>query len=1105
MEENMLNKEMISTSIQTAWNKIKEKKYEEARQLLEPYIQNIDDISFTPEEKKELFYGLGVIYMHTDLTNQENSKKCKVYFRTAISYGSVEALMDFSGLQPFILSVDDLLFLKKAFEAQTGKQSAFFYAEYARILFNLYKKGEDIDVLRVKKLLQRSLKETEKQSAAYLYLARYWQLNPEKIDPQEAALKAEEYYNLAIKYKSSLAQLELTAFYKKQMPEYSFDLMNASENLDVFVKEITTPIKSKNFSLLLSGPFGCGMETFAQTVMKELDCEFETISLSEMPANLSVMTLYEAAEKKKRGIILKDFDEYLYNRFDFPFPIANSLKLMGILRKNILPVIVCVKDASNLDQELKNTFTFRINFSYMDVPQKEAAYKLFFNFEAPEYLRRLGGLVVDDFARIKKKSKILNVLGDSEKILNLLEEEAKYKAGSSSAYLKPDTLFNYDLVNADLDLLELVEKLKVNSSMNFSILIYGPSGTGKSYFLRYLADQIGVNTIEKTARDLISKYNSETIQNINRMFQEAEARKAMIIMDEIETLLQKRDENLSVYRSEITNAFLIGIENCKYPFAGTTNHYELIDPAIIRRFVFKTKFDYLTKVQNAVAFKHFFKMKAPDALSQIGGLTNGDFSTVKKKAIILDKMNDADELVEMLKDESTQKTTSIISQNIEVADFDKNFLNTDIKQLDALIKQVKNKKKTNISFLLYGPSGTGKSMYLRYIASQLGYEVIERRMSDIVSKWHGETSINLAKAFAEARDRRAFLIFDEIDGILYNKQNITSAWMGEQVNEFLIQLENHPFPVGGTTNYIQNVEPAALRRFTIKALFDYLKPEQYDYVYEKIFGFKLKEDISYFKRLTPALFKKAYTKAFLNEDLGDEKKVFEYFLAEAEQVGNKIKSDTNIQTFNKLKIKAVTQYTKPIADMYPIIQKGFVKVIQEDFSSFGSGFFITKDGFILTNKHVVGKAKSVLVELYSGRQLPAEVLRTHDELDVALLKITDENVCTPLPLKLEEPNPGTTVFSMGNPQGKDQVLAKGNITRYTSNSNGIPRIETDAFGRAGASGGPLMDESGNVIGLNVEMWTDKDSNYKTAMGLILHVPIICALEVLNIEIKGKSK
>ena len=833
--------------------------------------------------------------------------------------------------------------VEKYKEFDNGKQDAEFYAEYGRMLKCLYNKNNNelnIDLKQILYLYKKAILLDPDLGCSYLYIARLLYYYGDKLPAEDPFVpnsqKAEEYYTMALKKGMLVAADELDSFYRKQDPELSFDLMNSSENLEQLINNLTEPYIVNSFSMLLSGPRGSGKEVFAQKVMDAVQCEYEYVTIADFSSTNCRMINFQNQNKnepksvleyirflenqKHKGVVFLNTDK-LFSKTDRFFGstafeiITNVEGMIKAIKNNKFPVILIIDNPEDICQELRNAFMFRINFNYMDNPQKEAAYNLFFNFEAPDFLRRLGGLVVEDFSRVKRKAKILNILDNSEKILALLEDEAKYKVGGSTSYLKPDTAFEFKLVNADLNLIELTEKLKEKGQGKpFSMIIYGPPGTGKSYYLRYLADQLGIDTIEMTAASLLSKWIGDTEHNIVNMFREAENRKAMIIIDEIEALICSRENEDKAFRVQMVNTFLTELDAVKYPFACTTNYIDKVDKAALRRFVFKTKFDYLTKEQNDWAFKTFFKFDPPDELKRVGGLTNGDYSSVKKRAIILDKMNDCDAIMDMLKEEAKRKGKAGLISDAAVAakDFDEGLVNTDTAMLEGFIRNIKKEGLTKFSFLLYGPSGTGKSLYLRHIADQLGYEIIERRTSDILDKWHGSTSRNIAAAFKEAKERKAFLVFDEIDGILLNKKNLNNinSWMADQVNEFLVQMENHDYPFAGTTNYLDNVEPAALRRFSVKVLFDYLRPDQYDYAYEKTFGFKPLNDISNLKKLTPALFKTAKNKAEIADAANDREKVFDLFMKEAEIAGNKIKTEAD-QSYGKITIKKKPLYEKP--------------------------------------------------------------------------------------------------------------------------------------------------------------------------------------------------
>ncbi len=95
-------------------------------------------------------------------------------------------------------------------------------------------------------------------------------------------------------------------------------------------------------------------------------------------------------------------------------------------------------------------------------------------------------------------------------------------------------------------------------------------------------------------------------------------------------------------------------------------------------------------------------------------------------------------------------------------------------------------------------------------------EIIVKRASDILSKWIGESPRAIAQAFKEAAIRKAFLVFDEADSLLAQRDDETKPWQSQQVNEMLTWMESHNYPFACTTNLIENIDRAALRRFVFK-------------------------------------------------------------------------------------------------------------------------------------------------------------------------------------------------------------------------------------------------------------------------------------------------
>jgi transitional endoplasmic reticulum ATPase len=127
---------------------------------------------------------------------------------------------------------------------------------------------------------------------------------------------------------------------------------------------------------------------------------------------------------------------------------------------------------------------------------------------------------------------------------------------------------------------------------------------------------------------------------------------------------------------------------------------------------------------------------------------------------------------------------------------------------------------------LYGPPGTGKSAFARWVAEQLGSPLHVRRVSDLVSPFVGMTEKNMARAFREAQKTGAVLLLDEVDSFLQDRRAAQRSWEVTAVNEMLTQMEGFSGVFIATTNLMEDLDQAALRRFDLKLRFGYLESEQ---------------------------------------------------------------------------------------------------------------------------------------------------------------------------------------------------------------------------------------------------------------------------------------
>jgi len=170
----------------------------------------------------------------------------------------------------------------------------------------------------------------------------------------------------------------------------------------------------------------------------------------------------------------------------------------------------------------------------------------------------------------------------------------------------------------------------------------------------------------------------------------------------------------------------------------------------------------------------------------------------------------------------------------------------------------------------------------------------------------------------------------------------------------------------------------------------------------------------------------------------------------------------------------------------------------------GSGFIIDSSGVILTNAHVVSGSDELMVVMDDGKEYKATVVGTDPETEVAVIKIDAKNLTSLETGDSDAVKPGHLVIAIGSPQGLSQSVSLGIVSAVGRSELGITTfdnfIQTDAAINSGNSGGPLLDSSGKVVGINTAIV----SNSGGSEGLGLAVPINQAMQIAaKIRREGK--
>ena len=161
----------------------------------------------------------------------------------------------------------------------------------------------------------------------------------------------------------------------------------------------------------------------------------------------------------------------------------------------------------------------------------------------------------------------------------------------------------------------------------------------------------------------------------------------------------------------------------------------------------------------------------------------------------------------------------------------------------------------------------------------------------------------------------------------------------------------------------------------------------------------------------------------------------------------------------------------------------------------GSGFFISPDGYVVTNNHVVEDADEITVTMDNGDKYPAKLVGSDPRTDVALVKVTTDKTFPHVEFSGKDPRVGDWVLAVGNPFGLGGTVTAGIISAHNRDIGSGPYdfLQIDAAVNRGNSGGPSFDLDGKVIGMNTAIFSPSGGN----VGIAFAVPAALVKEVVD--------
>jgi len=417
------------------------------------------------------------------------------------------------------------------------------------------------------------------------------------------------------------------------------------------------------------------------------------------------------------------------------------------------------------------------------------------------------------------------------------------------------TQSDFHYVGSDQQMLtSLLANAVARKEPGVNVLLYGPPGTGKTELAKVAAQaaELQLYEVEYADRDgnsLSGRDRYRSLQ-ISQVFLKGSANVALLF-DEVEDvfppistdaaqLMARMDTGDGALSGSVSGKAWVNqiLETNPVPVIWITNRIEQIDPAFRRRFQYHLELkspppgareQLISRALAGVEVGEGFAAK----LAERKGLTPAQIRTAVKFAKLASSSSQpaADELQGLIERQLVNADKALGNSSGErgarrvVTNYDLGLVNTESRfEIPKIVEALRRRTYGTLCF--YGPPGTGKTALAEHIAHELQRPLMIRQASDIMSKYVGETEQNMAKMFDEAQSENAVLLLDEADSFLRSRRMAERNYEVSEVNEMLQGMERYSGVFICTTNLFQELDEAALRRFTFKVQFKPLTAAQ---------------------------------------------------------------------------------------------------------------------------------------------------------------------------------------------------------------------------------------------------------------------------------------
>jgi SpoVK/Ycf46/Vps4 family AAA+-type ATPase len=462
-------------------------------------------------------------------------------------------------------------------------------------------------------------------------------------------------------------------------------------------------------------------------------------------------------------------------------------------------------------------------------------------------LERIG--LVENLISEHNITDLADLMKVSEKLPPVLMREYRDHNELMAVFTRPSAksalaLTDFSFVEEDAQVLcALLRNAVARKEAGVNVLLYGPPGTGKTELAKVVAQAAGLDLFEveyadRDGNSLSGRDRYRSLQ-IAQVFLKGSAQ-AALLFDEVEDvfppisseaaqLMARAEQVVAPGSGSVSGKAWVNqiLESNTVPTLWVTNRIEQIDPAFRRRFAYHLELkspppgareQLVRKTLDGVAVSEAFV----DKLAARKGLTPAQIRTAVRFATLAQsEAVPVEGLIERQlrnADQALGNRAQGSGERRSVTTYDLDMLNVETRfEVPRIVEALKARGHGTLCF--YGAPGTGKTALAEHIARALDRPLMVKQASDLMSKFVGETEQQMAAMFREAEAEKAVLLLDEADSFLQDRRGAQRTYEVTEVNEMLQGMERFSGIFVCTTNLLDRIDQAALRRFTFKIKF----------------------------------------------------------------------------------------------------------------------------------------------------------------------------------------------------------------------------------------------------------------------------------------------